>query len=413
MGEKGYLIISDAKGRMVSDPKGNKGRLLDLSGITTSDLASDPGIRKRATVYGVDSFWMHQEAEGYSIIAVMPVEEAFFSRNLSVYVISFMEVIVFASLFIQIYFLIKQIVIGNIQKVNKSLAEITGGNLNVCVNVRGNEEFASLSDDINTTVEVLKHYIAEAAARIDKELEFAKAIQHSVLPSVFPPFPHRKDFSIYAMMSTAKEVGGDFYDFYLLGEHTLVFLIADVSGKGIPAAMFMMNAKTVIKNYAEAGLPVEEVFTRANTRLCEGNDAEMFVTAWMGMLDLLTGVVSYADAGHNPPLVKKASGEYIYLRDRPNLVLAGMDGVKYKRHELQISPGDEILLYTDGVTEATDSHNELYDESRLLSCVNKCIYLDRKSLIDAIKVDVDAFVGDAPQFDDITMLALKYNGEEV
>lgn len=227
-----------------------------------------------------------------------------------------MEFVVFGMLFIVVYFLIKKLIVDNMVKINRSLAKITNGNLDTVVDVRTNEEFASLSDDINSTVLTLKRYIAEAAARIDKELEFAKAIQHSAIPMVFPPYSAHGEFDIYATMDTAKEVGGDFYDFYFVGESKLGFLIADVSGKGIPAAMFMMTAKTLIKGYAESGKSVDEVFTIANAKLCESNEAGMFVTAWMGILDITTGLLEFANAGHNPPLVRHVDGTFEYLKSK-------------------------------------------------------------------------------------------------
>ena len=238
------------------------------------------------------------------------------------------------------------------------------------MDVRSHVEFEDLSDDINFTVDTLKRYIADAAARIDAELAFAKAIQHSALPSVFPPYPNRKEFDIWATMHTAKEVGGDFYDFYFVDDDTLAFLVADVSGKGIPAAMFMMQSKTLLKSCAESGMSVEEVFTNANAKLCEGNEADMFVTAWMGYLNLKTGLLTFANAGHNPPLVKHADGSFSYLKSRAGFVLAGMDSVRYRKNELQLEPGDVLYLYTDGVTEANNSGNELYSEERLLSLLN-------------------------------------------
>ena len=256
----------------------------------------------------------------------------------------------------------------------------------------------------------LKRYIAEAAARIDRELEFARSIQHSAIPTVFPPYPGHGEFDIFATMDTAKEVGGDFYDFYFVGENKLGFLIADVSGKGIPAAMFMMTAKTIIKGYAESGIPVDEVFTIANAKLCESNEAGMFVTAWMGVLDITTGKVEFANAGHNPPLVRHGDGTFEYLRVRPGFVIAGMEGVKYRKNELYLAPGDEIYLYTDGVTEATDTNNGLYGEERLNALLDSLHVLSGEEVCRAVKGDIDAFVGDAPQFDDITMLYLKYNG---
>jgi serine phosphatase RsbU (regulator of sigma subunit) len=353
---------------------------------------------------------MYDTTEGYYIISVLPTSEAIFSRNLAVCVSMFMEVIVFAILFALIYFLIKILVVDNIRKINQSLSQITNGNLNVTVDVRTNKEFASLSDDINQTVVSLKGYIAEAAARIDKELEFSKSIQHSALPNVFPPYPNRKDFDIFASMNTAKEVGGDFYDFCFVGEDRFAFVIADVSGKGIPASLFMMTAKTMIKSFAETGAEVNDVFTCANEKLYENNETGMFVTAWMGIIDLKTGFMTFANAGHNPPLLKQGNGEFTYLKSKAGFVLAGMGGMKYCKNELQLNPGDVIYLYTDGVTEATDSNNQLYGEDRLQNVLNLNKSSDVASLCKVVKYDVDAFVDDAPQFDDITMLALRYNG---
>lgn len=410
IGESGALIIVGEDWNIVSDRHGNEGRNLNVTGIYIDRSTMPENKTFEAVVYGKQAFCSYIFSEGYYIVAVMPLEEAMFSRDISVYITVFMEFVVFGMLFIVVYFLIKKLVVDNMVKINKSLAMITGGNLDTVVNVRTNEEFASLSDDINSTVVTLKHYIAEAAARIDRELEFARSIQHSAIPTVFPPYPGHSEFDIYATMDTAKEVGGDFYDFYFVGENRLGFLIADVSGKGIPAAMFMMTAKTIIKGYAESGKPVDEVFTTANEKLCESNDAGMFVTAWMGVLDTVTGKVEFANAGHNPPLVRHAGGGFEYLRSKPCFILAGMDGIKYRKNEFTLAPGDEIYLYTDGVTEATDSENNLYGEERLLALLNSMGDLSGEEICRAVKADIDAFVGDAPQFDDITMLYLKYNG---
>ncbi|NCB33552.1 MAG: hypothetical protein EOM64_06675, partial [Erysipelotrichia bacterium] len=409
IGKTGYMIIADADGNIVSSSVSKEGSSLMSIGLRQDHLSTEL-TRFTTVISGVESYFMFAENEGYYIISVLPVREAVFSRNLSIYITFFMEIIVFVSLFILIYFLIKTLVVNNIRKVNCSLAEITGGNLNVVVDVRSNEEFASLSDDINSTVVTLKNYIAEAAARIDKELEFARSIQYSVLPSVFPPFPDHTEFDIYAAMATAKEVGGDFYDFYLIRDNTLAFLIADVSGKGIPAAMFMMTAKTMIKSYAESGMDVNEALTQANRKLCEENSAQMFVTCWFGYLDILTGKVTYCNAGHNPPVIRHKGNLCEYLKMKPGFVLAGIDSVIYQKSEFQLAPGDEIFLYTDGVTEAANMKNQLYGETRLLQIINKTLNTDSQKLCTAIKADVDGFVGGAPQFDDITMLSLKYKG---
>lgn len=407
VGNSGFVAICDESLNIVSDISDYSGMNLSTLGVWLDAETMPENSVFEAEIYGRTYCLAYTYAEGYYIIGAMPKNEVMFMRNVSVYVSIFMETLIFAALFVLIYFLIKKVIIDNLRKINESLAQITDGNLNVTVDVRTNEEFASLSDDINQTVGTLKHYIKEAAARIDKELEFAKQIQYSALPSVFPPYPNRKDFDIYAQMITAKEVGGDFYDFYMLGDSTIAFLVADVSGKGIPAAMFMMQAKTIIKDLAESGMELNEVFTKANNKLCENNDAGMFVTAWMGSLDLKTGLLKFVNAGHNPPLVKRADGKFEYLKVRGGMVLAGMNGIKYRQNEIQLMPSDKIYLYTDGVTEATNKDTELYGEERLIKTVNQNISANLDKLCEAVKKDVDDFVSGAPQFDDITMLAVE------
>ena len=214
-------------------------------------------------------------------------------------------------------------------------------------------------------------------------------------------------------MIAAKEVGGDFYDFYKLNDDTVAFLVADVSGKGIPAAMFMMTAKTIIKDLSETGMPVNEIFTKANEKLCENNESGMFVTAWMGLLDIPSGKLQFANAGHNPPLLKRADGGFEYLKTRAGFVLAGMEGIKYRVGELTLGYGDRLFLYTDGVTEATNVSNELYGEERLLAFMNNNSGLEATRVLPSLKDDIDAFVGEAPQFDDITTLVFDYKFKKV
>ncbi|MBQ9930794.1 MAG: SpoIIE family protein phosphatase, partial [Firmicutes bacterium] len=263
VGENGGLIIVNEDWVIISDRAGNIGSNLADAGIVFSEETTVRGEYFQAEVYGEPCYCMYEKAEGYYILAYMPQSEVVLSRNVSVSITTAMEIIVFVALFILIYILVRRLIVKNLQKINCSLAKITEGDLDETVDVRSHEEFADLSDDINTTVGTLKKYIADAEARIDAELVLAKTIQLSALPSVFPPFPDRKEFDISAAMVTAKEVGGDFYDFYFLGHELLGFLVADVSGKGIPAAMFMMTSKTVIKANAERRAEVHDVFTRA------------------------------------------------------------------------------------------------------------------------------------------------------
>lgn len=407
VGESGYMLIAAEDWNIVSDERGNEGKNLKVTGIFIDESKMKEGVRYVNDIYGEECYWMYTKSEGYYIIAVEPVSQVLFGRNLSVYLTVSMGILIFTVIFILLYFLVKKLVVENIHEINHTLKEITGGNLNVSVDVRTNEEFISLSNDINTTVATLKGYIAQAAARIDKELEMAKIIQTSTLPNIFPPYPERTDFDIFASMDTAKEVGGDFYDFYLLDENRLAFLIADVSGKGITAAMFMMKAKTLIKGYADKENQVVDIMTKANEALCEGNDAEMFVTCWMGILNFTTHTVTYVNAGHNPPLVRHQNGKFEYFKSRPGFVLAGMEGIRYRQETLELRPGDTIYMYTDGITEATDVHNELYGEERLINIVNSVGNISSRDLCHLVKNDVDQFVGEAPQFDDMTMICIR------
>ena len=408
VGNSGFIFICDEKGNILVKNDVIKGdTLTDLKFSFQPENIEEKTVYE-GTIYDKEYFYAYTYTEGFYIIGMIPKSEAVFTRDVSTYVSVFMEVLIFATLFVQIYYLVKGVVIDNIKKINNSLAQITQGDLNVTVDVRSNEEFASLSDDINSTVDTLKRYIAEAAARIDKELEFARSIQSSSLPSVFPAFPKEDSFDVYAQMYTAKEVGGDFYDFYMLNDHQLAFVVADVSGKGIPAAMFMMRAKTSIKDLAESGLDAGTIFTKANNGLCENNEAGMFVTAWIGILDLRTGVVKFANAGHNPPLIKKANGEFVYMKSKAGLVLAGMEDIPYMEQEVQLEPGDRIFLYTDGVTEANDVEGKLYGEDRLEYFINSVKEEKAENVLTAIKGNIDLFAAEAPQFDDITMLMVDF-----
>ena len=242
-----------------------------------------------------------------------------------------------------------------------------------------------------------------------KELKMATDIQLAALPNVFPPFPDETSFDIWASMDTAKEVGGDFYDFYFTGSDRVLFLVADVSGKGVPAAMFMMRAKALIKSVAQTGKQIGQVFEEANDALCEGNSSNTFVTVWAGELNVRTGHVSYVNAGHNPPIVR-LGGKVEYLRSRPSLVLGAMAGARYRVNELQLEPGDEIYLYTDGIVEQHNAAGELYGEDRLIETVSGCAKR-RDGLLSTVIDDVRRHAAGVEQADDCTQLVMRYRGE--
>jgi sigma-B regulation protein RsbU (phosphoserine phosphatase) len=231
-----------------------------------------------------------------------------------------------------------------------------------------------------------------------------------MLPHIFPPYPDRNEFDLFGSMEPAKEVGGDFYDFFLADEHTLAVVIADVSGKGVPAALFMVIAKTLIKNNAQMQKSPKEVFEEVNNILCENNEGGMFVTAFMGYLNVLTGDFEYVNAGHNPPCIKRADGEWQYLPCRPGVVLAGMEDMVYKPQSIKLEKDDMLYMYTDGVTEATDQVEELYGENRLLATLNGGDNAAITEVIESVRQDIKLFANGAEQADDITMLLLRYFG---
>lgn len=266
--------------------------------------------------------------------------------------------------------------------------------------------FVKMVSDLETYMENLTKVTAEKE-RIGAELDVATHIQASMLPCIFPPFPDRTEFDLSASMAPAKEVGGDFYDFFLVDEDHLAVVIADVSGKGVPAALFMVIAKTLIKDQTQTGKSAAEVFDEVNEQLCESNDEGLFVTAWLGILEISTGHMEFVNAGHNPPVICSRDGEFAYLKMRPGFVLAGMEGMHYRMGTFDFHPGDILYLYTDGVTEATNLREELYGEDRLKRILDENKQVAPAELIERVKMDVDAFAGQAPQFDDITMLALK------
>ena len=247
----------------------------------------------------------------------------------------------------------------------------------------------------------------EKSSRIETELNLANEIQTGMLPCIFPAFPKFGELQLYAKNIPAKEVGGDFYDYFQIDDDSVALVMADVSGKGVGAALFMTISKIVIKNLLQSKLSPAETMTRANEQLCENNEAGLFVTTWIGIYNSATETLTYTNAGHNPPIIVKKNGEGYYLKGRSGFVLAGMDGVVYKEESISLEKGDELFLYTDGVTEATDSNNQLYGDMRLLDTVKRIYKKTAEEQIMAVYDDINDFIKGAEQFDDITMMAMK------
>ncbi|MCR5782765.1 MAG: PP2C family protein-serine/threonine phosphatase [Clostridia bacterium] len=283
------------------------------------------------------------------------------------------------------------------------------------LDIRTGDEVETLSEAIKQMEKDINQYITNITAitaekeRIGAELDVATHIQSSMLPSIFPPFPDRPEFDIYATMDPAKEVGGDFYDFFMVDDRHLAVVVADVSGKGVPAALFMVIGKTLIKDHTVPGTDLSTVFADVNNLLCESNSESLFITAFEGVLDLVTGEFRFVNAGHEPPFISRAGGPFELYKIKPGFVLAGMEDMRFKGGSFDLSPGDKIFLYTDGVTEATDADERLYGMERLETALNTVVDKTPEEILPAVKADIDAFVGDAPQFDDITMLCFSYN----
>lgn len=273
------------------------------------------------------------------------------------------------------------------------------------------EELASAFVQMNLEVKeyIKKLYLVTAEKeRIGAELDVAAHIQSSMLPCIFPPFPDRHEFDIYATMTPAKEVGGDFYDFFMVDERHLAIVMADVSGKGVPAALFMVIGKTLIKDHTQPGADLGTVFSEVNDILCASNNEGMFITAFEGVLDLVTGEFRFVNAGHEIPFISRAGGAFEPHKIRAGFVLAGMEGLRYREGVMELMPGDKLFQYTDGVTEATSAAKELYGMERLQNVLASVSDKAPQEILPAVKTDIDRFVGTAPQFDDITMLCLEY-----
>ena len=281
---------------------------------------------------------------------------------------------------------------------------------------RTGDEIEVLAETFDELSERTRRYIREITEitaekeRIGAELDVATRIQEDMLPTDFPAFPDIDEFELFASMTPAKEVGGDFYDFFLIDDDHLALVVADVSGKGVPAALFMVVAKTLIKNAAQLGKTPSEIFGYVNEQLCHGNKEEFFVTAWMGIVEISTGKGLAANAGHEHPVLRRAGGEWEIVIYKHSLALAAMEGVSFREHEFLLSPGDCLFVYTDGVPEATDTNGELFGTERMVQALNEKEDAAPDELLPHVKTRVDEFVGDAPRFDDLTMLGIKWLG---
>lgn len=317
------------------------------------------------------------------------------------------------------YFRVRKQIIIPIATLKESAGELVSNLENETefeIPLHTNDEFDDLARTYETMAGTIRSYIQKneqitaEKERISTELDLATRIQADMLPSIFPPFPERREFDIYASMTPAKEVGGDFYDYYFVEEDLFAFLIADVSGKGVPAALFMMMSMILINDYTMMKKNPAEVLMNVNQQICSHNNEEMFVTVWLGLLDLKTGVLTAANAGHEYPALKKPDGSFEILKGKHGFVVGGMEDITYKEYELKLEKGSKLFLYTDGVPEAANAEDEQFGLERMLDTLNSEKDGTPEEIISAIHKGVDAFVGEAEQFDDLTVLCLEYHG---
>ena len=311
-------------------------------------------------------------------------------------------------------------IVKPLNTITRRISELSEGNLEFKMEdaYRTGDEVEELAQSFaaisHKTVEYMDRVVKVTAEkeRIGAELSLATDIQAAMLPHIFPAFPDRPEFDIYASMDPAKEVGGDFYDYFLIDDDHLCMVIADVSGKGVPAALFMMASKIILQSVAMLGHSPAEILTKTNEAICKDNEAQMFVTVWLGILELSTGKLTAANAGHEFPVLKQPGGAFALYKDRHGFVIGGMEGVRYKEYEIQLEPGSKLFVYTDGVPEATSAEKELYGTERMIDALNADPNATPQQVLKNVRASVDSFVKEAEQFDDLTMLCLEYKGGE-
>lgn len=426
--DNGYAFLVSRTGRFITHKKTQL--IMRESIFSLAEDRNDGELRKigrrmiageeglvpvKDFITGEDS-WMYftpLTSSGASLGVIVPEDELFARvRSITTRLFS-IGAIGFLSLFCAIVFVSGRIT-RPIKLLSRKALELAKGNLDVDLPAPGSEdEIGMLNQSFMQMRRALKEYIADLAAttrakeRIESELKIARAIQMSFLPKRFPPFPDQASFDIFASLEPAREVGGDLYDFFLVGNEHLFFTIGDVSGKGVPAALFMAVSKTLIKGTCEPGVSPSEVLNRVNFELCQENDANMFVTVFAGLLNFRTGELQYANGGHNPPLLLRSGGRIEWLDVGKSVVLGAFEKSVYQTKTTVLEPGEGILLYTDGITEAQNANADFYTDERLHSTISRHFALSPAALVRSLIDDVKLFGGDAPQADDMAVLAIR------
>ncbi len=430
--ESGYAFLISRSGVFVSHP--NKDLIMNESIFSIAEATGDTALRNigRDMIHGKEGFvplnrnltgkfsrlyYAPLLSTGWSVGVVVPEDELFAALKALTLKLALIGAIGFALLFLVIVF-----ISGKMTRPISALAdktvEIAKGNLDIALPVsRSNDEIGDLTTSFENMRSALKEYIVDLKEttaikeRIESELKIAHTIQMSFLPKHFPPFPEKQEFDIYAALIPAKEVGGDLYDFFLLDDKHLFFSIGDVSGKGVPAALFMAVTKTLMKGIASENITPSDILERTNRELCVDNDTMMFCTVFCGILNFATGELVYANAGHNPPLIISPEHKPEWLAVTPQVMLGVLEDAGYKTHLTTLKPGASLILYTDGVTEAMDHADKLYSDNRLIRTLEMEISDSAQEFVENIILSVREFVGAVAQSDDITVLALTFNGD--
>ena len=424
LGEEGNVFLIDGGGYTV-DPE-DSGKLTLIS-----DLISDSRV-KSAMENGRNGFTLSRSgvyyvyapvrSTGWMLCISIPEKQVLESvyrmdrdirTALIIYAAAFLILIVAV---IVISYRFAKSLTDPLVALEKDAMTISEGNLDYRAQVRSNDEIGDLAKSFNRMAASLDQYVKDLTRvtaekeRIGAELNVAAQIQADMLPRIFPAFPERSEFDLYAVMDPAKEVGGDFYDYFMVDDDHICLVMADVSGKGVPAALFMVIAKTLIKSRAQMGDSPAEILNNVNEQLCEGNEAELFVTVWLAVIEISTGRGVAANAGHEHPVIRRAGGQYELVTYRHSPAVAAMQGTRFREHSFELHPGDSLFVYTDGVPEATDSANRLFGPERMLDALNRDTLAAPRQLLQTVWREIDEFVGRAPQFDDITMLNFQYRG---
>ncbi len=430
----GYGFLISKHGTLVTYPDINK--IMNESIFSMADEANDPDLRKigRKMINGDSSFipykcrifghksWMYYTplaSNNWSLAVVFPENELFAKLNRLNNAIMILSVIGLVILFV-IIILISHKVTKPLREFAVITEDIGSGNFNRQLpDINGNDEIGKLNRAFGAMQKALAQYIENlkkttaAKEKIESELKIARDIQLGIIPKMFPAFPERPEFDIYALLVSAREVGGDLYNFFFIDEDHLFFSIGDVSGKGIPASLFMAVTQTLSRARSDKNMAPGAILTRMNQDLCRDNEMSMFVTYFAGILNIKTGKLHISNAGHNPPFIINPEKEITGLRDKHGIPLGVMDLEPYKSAEITIQPGDSIVMYTDGVTEAMNINNEEFGEPRLLEILNANRKLDAENLTKLLLKEVKTFAGEQEQSDDITILVLAYNGPDI